>query len=101
MNKVIDRQYFENHNLYQLSHAVDVTVDSLNLIANQLKDAMSGRTKAVTHVVIESDTIRSIATRYYGNINMWRPLAKHNNVGTVLVPGTVLVIPDREVLNGI
>jgi nucleoid-associated protein YgaU len=55
-----------------------------------------------THEVRAGDTLFQITQRYYGNGNLWRDLAKFNNMdraGTVRV-GSRLKIPSRDVLLG-
>lgn len=55
-----------------------------------------------THEVRTGDTLFQITQRYYGNGNLWRDLAKFNNMdreGTVHV-GSRLKIPSKDVLLG-
>jgi hypothetical protein len=49
-----------------------------------------------THMVIEGDTLASIASREYGNPNMWRALAEANGIDDPMrvQPGTELLVPD-------
>jgi len=94
-------QYKHSHDMYQLAHQIDIAKQSLELIEKQILQSMSGETKAITHVVTDMDTIRSITRKYYNDIDLWRKLAKFNNVGTELESGTILTIPDKEILNGI
>ena len=94
-------QYKISHNLFQLEHYVDSSNEMLSLIMNQVKQAMARETKVVTHVVTDADTLRSIAKKYYGDINLWRKLAKYNNAPVDIETGSTIIVPDKEVLNGI
>jgi hypothetical protein len=51
-----------------------------------------------THVVIEGDSLPSVAYKEYGNAGWWRPLALANDVDDPLdlVAGTRLLVPDID-----
>ncbi|HJQ82461.1 MAG TPA: LysM peptidoglycan-binding domain-containing protein [Candidatus Binatia bacterium] len=48
-----------------------------------------------SHVVVEGDTLATIARRFYDDPRLWRPIAIANDLADprVLVPGQALVIP--------
>jgi nucleoid-associated protein YgaU len=51
-----------------------------------------------THLVVEGDTLASIAFQLYGRADLWRALAIANDVDDPLrlAPGTTLLVPPRE-----
>jgi nucleoid-associated protein YgaU len=54
------------------------------------------------HVAVVTDTVSSLANRYYGDWRLWRVIAERNDLTDVrqLVPGTQLVIPRRPLETG-
>ena len=54
------------------------------------------------HVFIVTDTLSSIAQKYYADWRLWRIIAERNNLTDVrnLAPGTELIIPRRPLERG-
>lgn len=51
----------------------------------------------LTHNVAAGDTLGKIAKKYYGKASLWPRIQKANALkGTVIVPGQVLVIPQKS-----
>ena len=50
----------------------------------------------LTHNVAPGDTLSKIAKKYYGKSSLWPQIQKANALkGTVILPGQVLVIPQK------
>lgn len=60
-------------------------------------------TKRQVHTFVVTDTISSIAHKYYGDWELWPIIAKHNNIEDVrkIEPGTQLIIPQRPLKDGL
>ena len=54
------------------------------------------------HIVVEGETLSSIAHQYYGDWRMWTLIAERNQIADVrkLAPGTRLIIPPRPLQSG-
>lgn len=55
-----------------------------------------------THVFTRTDTISSLAHKYYGDWSLWRLIADRNSIADVrkIEPGTKLIIPQRPLEKG-
>jgi nucleoid-associated protein YgaU len=55
------------------------------------------------HTFIATDSLSSIAQKYYGDLQLWRLIAERNNIADVrnIEVGTVLIIPKRPHAKGI
>jgi nucleoid-associated protein YgaU len=51
-----------------------------------------------SHMVVEGDTLASVAYKQYGNAGWWRPLANANGIDDPLKvgAGTRLMVPDID-----
>jgi nucleoid-associated protein YgaU len=59
----------------------------------------SGSLRSVrSHLVVEGDSLASVAYKEYGNADWWRPLAHANGIDDPLklLPGTRLLVPDID-----
>lgn len=54
------------------------------------------------HTFIVTDTVSSLADRYYGDWRLWRLIAERNAIVDVrrIEPGTQLIIPRRPLTSG-
>jgi nucleoid-associated protein YgaU len=54
------------------------------------------------HTFRAGDTISGVAYQFYGDWRLWRSIAKKNSIADVrqIAPGTVLLIPQRELQSG-
>ncbi len=55
------------------------------------------------HTFIATDSLSGIAQKYYGDLSLWRLIAKRNNIEDIrqIEVGTVLIIPKRPLAKGI
>jgi nucleoid-associated protein YgaU len=66
---------------------------------SQRQNPTSGALKNVrSHLLVEGDSLASVAFEEYGNGGWWRPLAEANNIDDPLkvLPGTRLLVPDID-----
>jgi hypothetical protein len=66
--------------------------------AKRQNPTSGGRTGVETHILIEGETLHSVAWTRFGNPSYWRALAEFNGIDDPLrvAPGTRLLIPARR-----
>lgn len=77
---------------------VQVTLEDLPSILPGQNPTSGALETRRTHMVIEGDTLASIAYREYSDATMWRAIAEANDIDDPmrLQPGTELLVPDRR-----
>jgi nucleoid-associated protein YgaU len=98
-------KFSEGYSKYMLSrraiYYLDKISESLSLLTQQIKESVTTGEKVITHVVKDGEDIRTITNRYYGNVDLWRKLAKYNNIIDKVSTSDIISIPTRSVLDGL
>jgi nucleoid-associated protein YgaU len=65
----------------------------------QLSGVSTKNVRSRTHIVTDDDTLRSIALKYYGDVNVWKKLASFNGIDDLRISaGDLVKIPDKDKL---
>ena len=76
---------------------VQVSMEEIPTILPPTNPTSGGLATQSTHVVVDGETLATVASAVYANPNRWRAIAEANGVDDPLRvgPGTVLMVPDR------
>lgn len=71
--------------------------EQLFWLDKQLTNIKVSDYKAATHIVSDGENLRNITRKYYGDVSLWKKLAKYNRIDDLsIASGDLLKIPDRS-----
>jgi len=98
---VFDKKYKDMMDASLYMHDMEKLGNNLTLLKSAIVNANKKEVVTVSHVFTDSDSMRGLAIKYYGDVTLWRKLAIFNKIDTLdIVTGTIIEIPDKKVLNG-
>jgi nucleoid-associated protein YgaU len=77
---------------------LSLTLKEFKMELNEREKTLQSPDKTKVHFTQQGDSLWLIASRVYGNADLWRPIAERNGIKNprILEPGIKLIIPPLE-----
>ena len=86
--------------MIQCDHELQATIDSLDLFMKKITDIINAKSAQKIHLIVDGDTLRTLAFRYYNDMTYWTKLGQYNSLTTsTLTKGNELIIPEKSELD--